>query len=1003
MKSMLLRLFAVLLAFSLMTGFTPISASASDNELVLTKIGHTNTDTVNLTNPASRTVTLTVPFSYGGNMLDLSTGLTIDKATSIDTVVTSFGSGSAAEIGDAGRAGAPVVMTVIYYKGGNTATQYTAEYSISIVRAARKNPAFTGTITKTVSGVMPNGKVDDITFTLSDFADLYTANDGGPLTAVSITGNSLSCGALKTGSGSDYTNYVSGTPISLNDIGGLVFDATGGGTVSYIVSAYAGADTSNAIGAVLLTITVNAVTVPAIGGTLAKSVTVGGTYTFTLNDFSSLYSLKGGVLDSIEITPANTGSGVWKNGSTTFTGKAAFTAATIGNLKFTASTAGTAAFTWRVSNEAGFSEAGSGTMTVKTAAAPTITSAVVKSVNLGATLTFTLSDFSSCYSLNNGTLNTIVITPSSSSYGTWYKGSSAFTGSKTFNAGDIGTLKFKATKSGQAAFTWTVSNEKGTSATGSGMVTVNAVISTVSYATPQGTPKRFTSSDFNAASRDSTGTNLNYVYFALPSASAGSLYYGYASPSNPGTAITANTAVYYTNNKSPNISNITFVPAENYTGTVTISYTGVNTNGISYTGYVKIIVGDAGDVSYFTPQNTIKTFSGPDFNAACARVTGSGLNYVYFTLPSGSCGTLYYGYSSAANPGAAVTSNNPFSLQNISYVTFVPAAGFTGAVAIPYTGVGSNNVSYTGYVRITVGASPAVSYTTKENRAVVFSASDFNTACYSMTGANLNGVYFTMPPLSCGRLYYSYSSLSNYDFAVSSGTPYYRDYAPYIDSVAFVPAADYDGTVTIAYTGYATNGTSYSGNIVIKVEKTIGSSRFTDIGPAFDWAAGAIDYLYDAGIVIGSDHLYSPGADMTRGDFILMLCRAMGFSGGAGTNFSDVPKGSYYYDAIAAAKALGIAQGNNNKFFPNAPLTRQDAFVLIYRALQAGSIYLPAGKSGDISGFTDKRAISDYALSAIQTLVKAGLIKGSNLKLNPTAILSRAELAVILYRIKIAY
>jgi hypothetical protein len=139
MKRILLRCFSVLVVMALLTGMLSIVSYASDNELVLTKIGHTMSDTISLTNAATRSVSLTVPFSYSGNTLDLSSGLILEKTSSIDCVVTSFPSGSAAAIGEAGTAGPPVSMLVTYYKGGNTVIQHSTVYSVSVLRAARKN------------------------------------------------------------------------------------------------------------------------------------------------------------------------------------------------------------------------------------------------------------------------------------------------------------------------------------------------------------------------------------------------------------------------------------------------------------------------------------------------------------------------------------------------------------------------------------------------------------------------------------------------------------------------------------------------------------------------------------------------------------------------------------------------------------------------------------------------------------------------------------------------
>ena len=58
-----------------------------------------------------------------------------------------------------------------------------------------------------------------------------------------------------------------------------------------------------------------------------------------------------------------------------------------------------------------------------------------------------------------------------------------------------------------------------------------------------------------------------------------------------------------------------------------------------------------------------------------------------------------------------------------------------------------------------------------------------------------------------------------------------------------------------------------------------------------------------------------------------MLYRTFGFSSTAAAgNFTDVTAGSYYAEALAHAKALGIATAEaDGSFRPNDPVTRQDA------------------------------------------------------------------------------
>ncbi len=130
-----------------------------------------------------------------------------------------------------------------------------------------------------------------------------------------------------------------------------------------------------------------------------------------------------------------------------------------------------------------------------------------------------------------------------------------------------------------------------------------------------------------------------------------------------------------------------------------------------------------------------------------------------------------------------------------------------------------------------------------------------------------------------------------------------------------------------------------------------------------------------------------------------MLYRALDLTATTSGNFSDVAKGTYYYDAIAVAKALGIAQGSGGYFYPTTPLTRQDAMALVYRAMQVKKISITAGTSSDLSAFTDKGNVSSYAATAVATLVKAKVVVGSGGNINPSGNLTRAEMAVILYRV----
>ncbi|KUG04902.1 hypothetical protein ASZ90_017640 [hydrocarbon metagenome] len=377
-----------------------------------------------------------------------------------------------------------------------------------------------------------------------------------------------------------------------------------------------------------------------------------------------------------------------------------------------------------------------------------------------------------------------------------------------------------------------------------------------------------------------------------------------------------------------------------------------------------------------------------------------------FTLPSSTYGKLYYDYTSSSNYDAAVSASTKYYRSDspyLSYISFVPKSTYTGTVTINYTGYDTEGTSYSGKLKITVtnSGSTTVTYLTDNNTPVKLVASDFNTACKSATGETLSYVKFTLPSSTYGKLYYDYTSSSTYDAAVSASTKYYRSTSPYISYISFVPNSRYSGTVSISYTGYDTEGTSFSGKLKITVNDTGRSSKyFNDVGADLAWAAEAIDYLYEEGVVTGiGSNKYLPRSNVTRGDFMLMLYRALDLKAAAKGNFVDVPRGSYYYDAIAIAKSLGIAQGDGVHFYPNSSITRQDAMVLVARSLEIADIDIPSGSSSDLRSFVDRGMVSDYAVAAVASLVKAGIIKGDGTRIHPRSNITRAEMAVILQRV----
>jgi hypothetical protein len=177
---------------------------------------------------------------------------------------------------------------------------------------------------------------------------------------------------------------------------------------------------------------------------------------------------------------------------------------------------------------------------------------------------------------------------------------------------------------------------------------------------------------------------------------------------------------------------------------------------------------------------------------------------------------------------------------------------------------------------------------------------------------------------------------------------------------------------------------------------------FSDVSSA-SWYASAIHFLAARDITSGTDDThFSPNASITRGQFIVLLLKAYGIEedeAGA-SNFADAGN-TYYTGYLAAAKRLGIANGfEGNRFAPDKTISRQELFTLLYRALDVLA-ELPAAQAGpaSLSSFADAGKVADYAGEAFKALVEAGVISGSNGKLLPSNVSSRAEVAQVLYNL----
>ncbi|MBQ7265699.1 MAG: S-layer homology domain-containing protein [Firmicutes bacterium] len=197
-------------------------------------------------------------------------------------------------------------------------------------------------------------------------------------------------------------------------------------------------------------------------------------------------------------------------------------------------------------------------------------------------------------------------------------------------------------------------------------------------------------------------------------------------------------------------------------------------------------------------------------------------------------------------------------------------------------------------------------------------------------------------------------------------------------------------------TGTATDENDGSENTETQV-----STVFSDVEKDY-WARECIENLYSKGVVTGyPDGTFKPLNEVKRADFLIMLMRGLGFETQEATdNFTDVPEESYYYDAVATAKALGIANGNGDgTFSPESNITRQDMMILAKNALEIKLDTTLTGDESVLDEFADKEDISPYAVSSLAAMVSEGIVKGKGENIEPKATTTRAESAAIIERV----
>ena len=175
-----------------------------------------------------------------------------------------------------------------------------------------------------------------------------------------------------------------------------------------------------------------------------------------------------------------------------------------------------------------------------------------------------------------------------------------------------------------------------------------------------------------------------------------------------------------------------------------------------------------------------------------------------------------------------------------------------------------------------------------------------------------------------------------------------------------------------------------------------GYSSYTDV-PSNHWSYKAVSLLSGAGVVSGyPDGSFGASSNITRAEFAKLVCISFGIPS-VKADFDDVSDDAWYNGYVGGGAKFGLINGYGNNFGPDDFITRQDAAVIVYRALKNEGMVL----NGDAI-YDDDIDISLYAITAVGALRANEIMVGNNSKFLPLNNITRAEAAQLIYKAVLA-
>lgn len=164
---------------------------------------------------------------------------------------------------------------------------------------------------------------------------------------------------------------------------------------------------------------------------------------------------------------------------------------------------------------------------------------------------------------------------------------------------------------------------------------------------------------------------------------------------------------------------------------------------------------------------------------------------------------------------------------------------------------------------------------------------------------------------------------------------------------------------------------------------------------------GHADYiakLAQRKIITGkTDTTFEPNAVSTRAHFAAIISRALDLSPKGAATFADT-KGKWFENDVQALFEAGIVRGKDaTTFDPNAPITRQQAALMLARVAKQLNVEAPTVA---VTPFTDLNKMNAEAKEATLLLQQLGVFTGKeDGSFDPGAQLTRSQMAKAVYKL----